>query len=184
MPQAYKVVGRAHRRMTTISQQAIASDGSRIEVKQNGPMVSYAVGDVIEDIRADELLAFPDRFVPATSAEVDEWHRRQSELPTIMRAPGLSAEQAVEHADLTRQIEELQAKQQALLAEARTPVPTPLPAALSESPPGRRSENLTPGSGLADAPGHMSAQPPSATTTSTEGPPPEPESGPAAGRRR
>ena len=137
--QAYKVVGRMHRR-----------------VAPNGTLQPYAVGDVIEDIRFDELQAFPDRFTPATSAEVDAWHERQAQLPTVMRAKGLSPEQAQQHADLTRQIQELEAKQQALLAEAQTPVAIAVPMAEGElPPPGRRSEGL-PGSGIADAPGHIS----------------------------
>lgn len=123
MAQAYSVIGRAHRRTSMLTQDAIASDGTRIQVKQAGPMVTYAIGDVIEDIRLDELEAFPDRFRPATAAEVDAWHERQAAMPTVMRAPGLNPEQAIAHADLTRQIQELEAKQQALLTEAQTPVP-------------------------------------------------------------
>jgi hypothetical protein len=137
--QAYKVVGRLHRRVTP-----------------QGTLQSFAVGDVLEDIRFDELQAFPDRFTPATSAEVDAWHERQAQLPTVMRAKGLSPEQAQQHADLTRQIQELEAQQQALLAEAQTPVAITVPMAEGETPPpGRRSEGL-PGSGIADAPGHIS----------------------------
>lgn len=181
--QAFKVVGRPHRRISINTQPAVAADGTRFEIPQQGPLTTYAVGDVIEDIRRDELEAFPDRFVPATSAEVDAWHRKQAELPTIMRAPGLSAEQAVEHANLTRQIEELQAKQQALMTDARTPVPmqveegTPGVLRTSEPPPGRRSENRTPGAAEADAPGHMSV--PGQTTPAAETAPTAPTTPPA-----
>ena len=138
--QAYKVIGRSHRRTSTVTQMALAPDGTRLEIKQAGPLVTYQVGDVIEDIRRDELEAFPDRFAPATSAEVDAWHERQAQLPTVMRAPGLSAQQAEEHAKLTQQIEELQAKQQALLLEAQTPVPTELPI---EAPSGAPTPSPT-----------------------------------------
>ena len=164
MAQAYKVVGRAHRRVTTVTQKGVAPDGTVVEVKQNGPLMTCAVGDIIEDIRRDELEAFPDRFLPATSAEVDAWHERQAQLPMVMRAPGLTTEQAQEHAELTKQIAELQEKQQQLLAQAQTPVPTELPPGEQPvggtfPPPGRRSENVLPGSGIADAPGHHSLPP-------------------------
>lgn len=182
MAQAYKVIGRSHRRVSTLTQQAIAPDGTRIEVKQTGPLVTYGVGDIIEDIRRDELEAFPDRFAAATAAEVDAWHAQQAQLPMVMRAPGLSAEQATEHAELTKQIEELQAKQQALLMQANTAVPTEL-AQVEPAPPGRRSENVLPGSAVADAPGHRSAAPGSPlmvapTAEAPTPPPPAPEEPP------
>lgn len=142
--QAYKVIVRAHRRTTMLTQDAIASDGTRIQVKQAGPMVTYMVGDVIEDIRMDELEAFPDRFQPATAAEVDAWHERQAHMPMVMRAPGLNPEQAMAHADLTRQIQELEAKQQALLADAQTPVPVEIPLPDHEQRPGPRRTTTGP----------------------------------------
>lgn len=189
--QAYKVVGRSHRRVSLITQQAIAPDGTRMEVKQNGPLVTYGVGDVIEDIRPDELLAFPDRFVAATAAEVDAWHEQQAHLPMVMRAPGLSAEQALEHAELTKQIAALQAQQQALLTQAQTPVPTALElgegvVGASMPPPGRRSENVLPGSAIADAPGHHSLPPnmavPPAVAVPPAAPAPPVEAAPAASK--
>jgi hypothetical protein len=174
--QAYKVIGRAHRRVNMLKQPGFLPDGTRIEVTQAGPMTTYAVGDIIEDIQRDELVAFPDRFVPATSAEVDAWHEKQAQLPTVMRAPGLSAEQALEHAELTRQIEALQAKQQELLTQATTPVETTLEPQVSPPPPGRSSEGA-PGSPPADAPGHRSVAggtTPAAVAETPEEPTPRP----------
>ncbi len=121
--QAYKVVGKAHRRVTQVRQTVMTTDGQKFEMIQNGPLVIYQVGDVLEDITADELTAHPDRFQPATAAEIDAFRAKQAAAQMVMQAPGFTTAQAEEHAALERQIQELLAKQRGLVETAETPVP-------------------------------------------------------------
>lgn len=70
MPQAYRIIGKTHRRMTLTYQETVALDGTRVVVPQNGPMLTFPVGSILTDVTADELASFPDRFVPASAAEL------------------------------------------------------------------------------------------------------------------
>lgn len=123
MPQAFKVVGKPHRRASMQAMETVITpDGRSVQIMQNGPMANYAVGDIIEDITLAELEAFPDRFAVATEAEVRAFRARPRLAPR-MQAPGLTAQQAEQNAELSRQIAALQAQQQDLLNAAQTPVP-------------------------------------------------------------
>jgi len=113
MPTAYKVMGKPHRRTTRVPQRVTYADGSTGVVYQAGPMATYMVGDVIEDITISELTAFPDRFQPATTDEVKAFKERQAELAAPFVADvdmDEREDKAAQTAKLEAQILDLQAK--------------------------------------------------------------------------
>jgi hypothetical protein len=167
---AYKVVGRPHRHISTVSSYAVAPDGTKLEVKQNGPLTTYQVGDVIEDLSAGELAAFPDRFQPATQAEIDAYRERQRQARMVMVAPGMTAEDASEQARLQEQIAQLQQQLDTLVTKAATPVPVEPPGdpAASVAPVQRGTGRSFAGEQGALVPTGAPAQPPPDAGASAE----------------
>ena len=79
MPQqAYKVVGRAHRRVTMVPETVVLPNGSTTVRPQRGPDVTVPVGGIITDMTPAELTAFPDRFRVATTEEVAAWEKEKA----------------------------------------------------------------------------------------------------------
>jgi len=160
---AYKVVGKPHRRMTQVATWALAADGTRHEITQNGPVVVINVDDIITDITIDELRAFPDRFAPATQAEIEAFAEKQRQANMLMVAPGMSPEQAREDAALQEQMMALQARRDAIREQATTPVPTeappPAPAPTPSTPvPPHEPAPSTPPSGSGRRGMHSSSE--------------------------
>lgn len=110
MPTAYKVVGRSHRRTAQIPQHVVYPNGSTAIVMQPGPMVEVPVNAIIEDVTAEELAAFPDRFRMATGDEVKAWEARKAEVrdtflpaaPEVVDPKRLELQQQIAH--LTAQL--------------------------------------------------------------------------------
>lgn len=194
---AYKVLHRPHRHISVEKSYAVAPDGTRLEVRQNGPMRTYYPGDVIEDLSPGELEAFPDRFQPATQAEIEAYRDRQRQARQVLVAPGMSTEDAAESQRLADQIADLQRQQDALYLKASTPVPVdpqagqeadmtprPLQRGTGRSFSGQQGANIPTGGG--PAPGIPAAAPPASgaqapsTAESQPGTPPAPSPSAAA----
>jgi hypothetical protein len=82
-------------------------------IQPNGTIVRFEVGDIVENLTAADLRAFPDRFALATSADVDAYHQRKdAEVVALTEGPLAmdAAQQAAYEADLEAQIAALQAQ--------------------------------------------------------------------------
>jgi len=112
----YKVQGKHLYRASTIDlQMGIRGDGTPNIVRQPGPMTKVEVGTLLDDVRPEELQAFPDRFqhIPDDQLQL----LREQEAATMAAREEADAAQAMRQAEAAVAQAEQQAKDAEVMAK-------------------------------------------------------------------
>lgn len=76
----YRVVGKKFVMGTTVDQVSLNAEGQEVVTRYAGPAVVYEVGAEVDDLPADILAAFPDRFVRVDAPDGPSDHELEASL--------------------------------------------------------------------------------------------------------